>query len=267
MPSLELMETAGAALAEVVRERAGEGPIRVVCGKGNNGGDGLVAARLLRETGHEVEVILLGRPGELSDDAEANLARLDHQGVIEHQDCQLRTALADSGTVVDAIFGTGFSGSPRAPPTLRSTRSTLRARPSSPRTSPPASTPRPARPRASSSRPTRPSPSTPPSSATGSRPGATCAASCASPRSGSPRRARRGRRRADHRPGAGARAYARRRLHQVQLGPGARRRRRRRALPGPSAWLPRPRSAPAPGTPRRRYPSTLQTIVESSSPR
>ena len=115
VPSLELMETAGAALAEVVRERAGEGPIRVVCGKGNNGGDGLVAARLLRETGHEVEVILLGRPGELSDDAEANLARLDHQGVIEHQDCQLRTALAGSGTVVDAIFGTGFSGAPRAP--------------------------------------------------------------------------------------------------------------------------------------------------------
>jgi NAD(P)H-hydrate epimerase len=115
VPSLELMETAGAAVAEAVRERAGEGPVRVVCGKGNNGGDGLVAARLLRETGHEVEVILLGRAGELSGDAEANLARLDPELVTEHLDCQLETALAGSGAVVDAIFGTGFSGAPRAP--------------------------------------------------------------------------------------------------------------------------------------------------------
>jgi NAD(P)H-hydrate epimerase len=115
VPSLDLMETAGTALAEAVRELAGQGPIRVVCGKGNNGGDGLVAARLLRETGHEVEVLLLGRAGELSDDAEANLARLDPELVTEHLDCQLETALIASGAVVDAVFGTGFSGSPRAP--------------------------------------------------------------------------------------------------------------------------------------------------------
>ncbi len=51
MPSAELMEAAGTALAEAVAELAPEGPVRIVCGKGNNGGDGLVAARHLGEDG------------------------------------------------------------------------------------------------------------------------------------------------------------------------------------------------------------------------
>ncbi len=56
IPSLQLMEAAGAALAEAVREIAEPGPVRIVCGKGNNGGDGLVAARLLAGTGFDVDV-------------------------------------------------------------------------------------------------------------------------------------------------------------------------------------------------------------------
>src|SRR5436189_219666 len=75
VPSLELMEAAGAAVAEAAREVAGAGPARVVCGKGNNGGDGLVAARRLGETGYEVEVLLLWPAAELSPDARANLDR------------------------------------------------------------------------------------------------------------------------------------------------------------------------------------------------
>ena len=55
IPSSELMEAAGTALAEAVAELAPQGPIRIVCGKGNNGGDGLVAARRLGEMGFEVE--------------------------------------------------------------------------------------------------------------------------------------------------------------------------------------------------------------------
>ncbi|HVX32500.1 MAG TPA: NAD(P)H-hydrate dehydratase [Solirubrobacterales bacterium] len=129
--SLELMESAGRAVAEVVARLAPEGPVRVVCGKGNNGGDGLVAARLLRELGFAVEVLLLWPADELSEDATANLRRLEggdadaatHPaatggprpvGVLEVGG-DVAARLAGSGAVVDAIFGTGFSGAPREP--------------------------------------------------------------------------------------------------------------------------------------------------------
>src|ERR1700761_9428613 len=71
--SLALMEAAGRAVAEAVAGLSPQGPLRVVCGKGNNGGDGLVAARLLRQMGLEAEVLLLWPAEELSDDASANL--------------------------------------------------------------------------------------------------------------------------------------------------------------------------------------------------
>jgi NAD(P)H-hydrate epimerase len=112
--SLELMENAGRAVAEAVARLAPEGPVRVVCAKGNNGGDGLVAARLLREMGFEPEVLLLWPADELSDDARANLKRLGGPGAIEVGD-DIAARLAGSGAVVDAIFGTGFSGAPREP--------------------------------------------------------------------------------------------------------------------------------------------------------
>ena len=66
VPSLELMEMAGGAVAEAARSAARPGPVRVVCGKGNNGGDGLVAARLLAETGYEAEALLLWPADQLS---------------------------------------------------------------------------------------------------------------------------------------------------------------------------------------------------------
>jgi ADP-dependent NAD(P)H-hydrate dehydratase / NAD(P)H-hydrate epimerase len=111
MPSLELMEAAGRAVAEAVGELALDGPVRVVCGKGNNGGDGLVAARYLAEAGFEVEALLLWPAEELSDDAAASLERF----AAEHVDGDLTPRLAGSGAVVDAIFGTGFDGAPRDP--------------------------------------------------------------------------------------------------------------------------------------------------------
>jgi ADP-dependent NAD(P)H-hydrate dehydratase / NAD(P)H-hydrate epimerase len=92
--SEQLMEAAGTALAEAVASLSPRGPVRILCGKGNNGGDGLVAARHLRGTGFEVEVVELW-----GDDVPGDLD----------------SWLAGSGAVVDAIFGTGFSGAPRQP--------------------------------------------------------------------------------------------------------------------------------------------------------
>jgi ADP-dependent NAD(P)H-hydrate dehydratase / NAD(P)H-hydrate epimerase len=114
VPSMDLMEMAGAAVADAARGAARSGPVRVVCGKGNNGGDGLVAARQLADTGYEVEALLLWPPGELSPDATANLGRFDGAAV-QVGPGEVGAALEGSGVVVDAIFGTGFSGAPRAP--------------------------------------------------------------------------------------------------------------------------------------------------------
>src|SRR6185312_8485455 len=111
VPSLELMEAAGREVATAVGELAPEGPIRVVCGKGNNAGDGLVAARYLAEAGHEVEALLLWPAAELSGDAAANLERLPAAPL----EGDPAARLAESGAVVDAIFGTGFSGAAREP--------------------------------------------------------------------------------------------------------------------------------------------------------
>jgi ADP-dependent NAD(P)H-hydrate dehydratase / NAD(P)H-hydrate epimerase len=114
VPSLELMEAAGSAVARAAGEVARKGPARIVCGKGNNGGDGLVAARALAETGYDVEALLVWPPDGLSADAEANLDRIrDRARPVEPG--RLLDSLADSGVVVDAIFGTGFSGAPRDP--------------------------------------------------------------------------------------------------------------------------------------------------------
>src|SRR3954454_1259550 len=69
VPSLDLMERAARGLADVVAARAGDGPIRVVVGKGNNGGGAIAAARMLREGGREVDVLATGNLSELQGDA------------------------------------------------------------------------------------------------------------------------------------------------------------------------------------------------------
>jgi len=94
VPGAELMEAAGTALAEAVASLSPQGPIRIVCGKGNNGGDGKVAARVLGGMGYEVEALDLFSDGLPED---------------------LDEWLTESGAVVDAIFGTGFAGAPREP--------------------------------------------------------------------------------------------------------------------------------------------------------
>src|SRR5436305_2305642 len=111
IPGLELMERAGTGLAELVAERVPAGRVAVVCGKGNNGGDGLVAARVLRSRGREVDVLLLGQADELRGDARTNLERLAGAAPASFD----AAALSGASAVVDAILGTGFSGEPREP--------------------------------------------------------------------------------------------------------------------------------------------------------
>jgi NAD(P)H-hydrate epimerase len=111
IPGLELMERAGRGLANLISERAPAGPVAVVCGKGNNGGDGLVAARLLREHGREVRVLLLAPGSDLRGDALANFERLPGPPAEPFAEDALREATA----IADAILGTGFGGEPREP--------------------------------------------------------------------------------------------------------------------------------------------------------
>jgi NAD(P)H-hydrate epimerase len=111
VPSLDLMERAGEGLARVTAAAAGDGPVRVVIGKGNNGGDGLVVARLLRGEGRTVDVLSVAALDELTGDPRANLERLPGEAPRPFE----AAALDGSGVIVDALLGTGFSGTPREP--------------------------------------------------------------------------------------------------------------------------------------------------------
>jgi NAD(P)H-hydrate epimerase len=111
IPSEQLMERAGEGLAGLVARRAPAGRIAIVCGKGNNGGDGLVAARLLRQAGRAVEVLLVWPPEWIGEEAQAQLKRLPGDAPVAFDGGRLHRA----NVVVDALLGTGASGAPRDP--------------------------------------------------------------------------------------------------------------------------------------------------------
>ncbi|HEY2216028.1 MAG TPA: NAD(P)H-hydrate dehydratase [Solirubrobacteraceae bacterium] len=107
---LDLMERAGEAVTRAVEVHASDGPVVVLCGKGNNGGDGLVAARRLREAGRAVTVVCVTLPEEFKGDAAANLARLGGDAPVSL--AQGVDAIASATVLVDALLGTGFAGEP-----------------------------------------------------------------------------------------------------------------------------------------------------------
>lgn len=98
-----LMENAGAAVATEIRRRWSPRPVSVLCGPGNNGGDGFVIARHLADAGWPVRLGLIGTPGKLAGDAACHAARWD-QDILT-----AGPALLDGAElVVDALFGAGL---------------------------------------------------------------------------------------------------------------------------------------------------------------
>ncbi len=104
VPGAELMENAGKAVADAVRSRWRPRPVMVLCGPGNNGGDGFVAARHLAKAGWPVSLALLGARSALKGDA------AHHAALWEGEALALSPALLDGGPlVIDALFGAGLS--------------------------------------------------------------------------------------------------------------------------------------------------------------
>jgi hydroxyethylthiazole kinase-like uncharacterized protein yjeF len=111
--SLVLMENAGTAIAEFILQNHAEATrVTVVCGKGNNGGDGFVVARKLHRAGRVVEVLLLAARAELKGDALTMFERLPLRPVEVTTEDTLKSesarSLANCDLMVDAILGTGF---------------------------------------------------------------------------------------------------------------------------------------------------------------
>ena len=104
VPGVELMEAAGTAIAREIRRRWQPRPLAVLCGPGNNGGDGFVVARLLADQGWPIRLGLLGTADELKGDAAVNAGRW--RGGIRPLDPSL---LDGDPLVVDALFGAGLA--------------------------------------------------------------------------------------------------------------------------------------------------------------
>jgi NAD(P)H-hydrate epimerase len=116
--SIVLMENAGRGSVDVLERLGISGPVVILCGKGNNAGDGFVIARHLEIRGYECRVLLLGAADELRGDAAANFAILQKSDVTIHVVSDLK-ALDEYGRnadwLVDAMLGTGARGEPRPP--------------------------------------------------------------------------------------------------------------------------------------------------------
>ena len=116
VPALQLMERASGHLARAVLAAAGRSyglRVALLCGKGNNGGDGIAAARHLAAAGAWPVVCLTSTPDDLSDDAAVQLRRWRAQG--GRVETAPDTTLERADIAVDCLLGTGASGAPRPP--------------------------------------------------------------------------------------------------------------------------------------------------------
>src|SRR5713101_4163967 len=118
IPSLVLMENAGRQVVAAMEAMHGElleRQVAVLCGRGNNGGDGFVIARTLLQRGIDVSVFLMGRVADVRGDARTNLEILGRLGVTvveiaNSEAWELHfSEVRDCTLIVDAIFGTGLN--------------------------------------------------------------------------------------------------------------------------------------------------------------
>ena len=120
IPGLMLMENAGRGVAEIAQRCFGplkDKDLLIFCGKGNNGGDGFVAARHLLNAGAKITVVLMASPRKLIGDAQANFKSLDQLRrskssslVFKSYSRALLGRLPKPALIIDAMFGTGFTG-------------------------------------------------------------------------------------------------------------------------------------------------------------
>lgn len=120
VPALVLMENAGRGAADVMVRVGARGTAVICCGKGNNGGDGLVMARHLENRGLRVLIHLFARPEDLSPEAAVHWnivakAHMPTQIWTDIDDHALAAALAQADWIVDALYGTGLQGPVRSP--------------------------------------------------------------------------------------------------------------------------------------------------------
>lgn len=132
---LVLMENAGRNAAHIIhRECAGVSTATLVCGVGNNGGDGLVIARHLHNFGWAVRVLVVGDPSRMTPDTATNYKTVNAMNLsqcvtTDWMECHAFLSAAPAGeVVVDALLGTGFSGEVR-PPVDGAIRAILMTRP------------------------------------------------------------------------------------------------------------------------------------------
>jgi len=115
-----MQKAAGAAFRQLARRWPGKAPVLVLCGAGNNGGDGYLVAANARSHGLEVECLAVAPPERLTGDARRAWQTAVAEGVPVHELAQLEDAVLDglfsrAAVIVDALLGTGVSGAPRPP--------------------------------------------------------------------------------------------------------------------------------------------------------
>ena len=121
LAGLVLMENAGRGVADVLSNLGIGGRVIVLCGKGNNAGDGFVIARHLDLRGYNVGILLWSEPAALRGDAAANFRAAAALGLsiefpsVGENDALLDRRLAGADWLVDALLGTGVEGDPRPP--------------------------------------------------------------------------------------------------------------------------------------------------------